>query len=656
MIIARRGLAVFIGLLLLLTLGFALTALQVSGTFLSPSYYVDVFRRADFYEFLLTDVTTAAIDEVRQAGPGSNGDSTSVHALDALEISTEEIVAAINTAFPPEWVQENAETIIQDVGAYVAGEQESFQITLQAGDQVGTLVFEFSEIVLGSRTYDFVFDKMLTPAISGAIDGELPLGLEVSGDQVVSSVRRVLPEEWVNPQIESAVREITPYLIGREESFEIIVPLEGRMALALQEVKVLLREADAYEKLYKSLVEPLVTRGVGDSVALPYGVSFTRDEIASVMRKVAPPIWVQEQAEQIIDDSTPYLTGQSDTFFTEISLVDNKRRALVVVENTATLKLEELIDRLPKCSASRTLEELIAGGLHGTLNCVPPQTPTRQIADFFGREVARAIEPNIIDAIPDTIKFTEADLLETLRIAGSSDDVNLIHDLRDRVGSGWRYTEIDLQEDIQGFITGSGDGEDGMGSFERFRSSLADGWTYSDADLRESESLQLSPEEFARFESTRNLLGQIKRYRYLFLLPVLIMLIAIGFLGGLSWSTRFAWASGALLVASVLILLIVGMMFGVLIEPLLQQFREGMLAGPSAGGDFPATKQLVANKLLEIVDIVSEDTASGIMGKSFIFVTIGIFGLALSLGWEYIITFAKSSNVRRLRDRLPLGR
>ncbi|MCH7626707.1 MAG: hypothetical protein IIC83_12360 [Chloroflexi bacterium] len=652
MINVRRGIAVFLSVLLLLTFGGALTALQISGTFLSPSYYVDVMRRANFYEFLLTDVTTSAIDEMRRPDPGPNGDATSVHPLDVLEISTEEIVTAINAAFPQEWVRENAETIFLEVGAYVAGEQDSFLITVQAGEQVGTLVLEFSEIVLGSKTYDFVFDQMLTPAIAGAIDGELPLGLKVSGDQVITSVRRVLPEEWVNPQIESAVREVTPYLIGREDRFEIIVPLDGRMALALQEVKVLLRDADAYEKLYKSLVEPLVTKGIGDAVALPYGVLFTREEIAAAMRDVAPPTWVQEQAEQIIDDSTPYLTGQSDTFFTEISLVDNKRRALVVVEATAILKLEELIEALPKCSVSRTLEELIAGGLSGTLDCVPALTPTRQIADFFGGEVARAIEPNIINAIPDTIKFTEKDLLETLRIAGSSEDVNMIHNVRASVGRGWRYTETDLQEDIQQYVTGPGDGVVGVGSFERIRSSLADGWTYSDADLRQSESLQLSPEALDQFDRVRNIFRQIKRYRYLLLLPILITLVGIGFLGGRSWSIRFAWASGALLVVSVLTLLIVALLFGVLIEPLLQQLREGMLAG----GDFPATKQLVANKLTEIVDIVSEDMVSGIMGKSFIFVAIGIFGLATSLGWGYIIAFANGPSVRRLRDRLPSRR
>ena len=81
-----------------------------------------------------------------------------------------------------------------------------------------------------------------------------------------------------------------------------------------------------------------------------------------------------------------------------------------------------------------------------------------------------------------------------------------------------------------------------------------------------------------------------------------------------------------------------------------------MLAGFLNGGDYPVTKQFVADKLTEIVDIVSEDMVSGIMGKSFIFLAIGIVGLATSLGWGYIIAFANSENVRRLRDRLPLRR
>ena len=326
------------------------------------------------------------------------------------------------------------------------------------------------------------------------------------------------------------------------------------------------------------------------------------------------------------------------------------------MQNTATLKLEELIEALPKCSVSRTLEELIAGGLSGTLDCVPPLTPTRQIADFFGREVARAIEPNIIDAIPDTIRFTEQDLLETLRVAGSSDDVNMIWDLRASIALGWRYTEIDLQEDIQQYIAGPSYGDDESGIFERFRSTLAYGWTYTDADLRQSETLNLSAEEFDQFESARNTRRRIKSFRYLILLVVLLMLVGIGFLGGQTWSTRFAWASGALFAVSVLLLLFVSLLFGVIFEPLLQQVREGILAGLSNGGDFSATKQLVAVKVTEIIDIVSEDMASGIMGKSLIFIAIGIVGLAISLGWGYIIAFANTDSVRRLRDRLPLRR
>ena len=150
--------------------------------------------------------------------------------------------------------------------------------------------------------------------------------------------------------------------------------------------------------------------------------------------------------------------------------------------------------------------------------------------------------------------------------------------------------------------------------------------------------------------------GLIKSFGYPILLVVLIRLVVLGCLGGQTWATRFAWASGALFAVSVLLLLFVSLLFGVIFEPLLQQVREGILAGLSNGGDFAATKQLVAIKVTEIIDIVSEDMASGIMGKSLIFIAIGIVGLTISLGWGYIIAFANTDSVRRLRDRLPLRR
>ena len=115
MINVRRGIAVFLSVLLLLTFGGALTALQISGTFLSPSYYVDVMRRANFYEFLLTDVTTSAIDEMRRPNPGPNGHGTSVPPLDVPESRTQGHGAAVTADARSELIETSTTSVLRSM-------------------------------------------------------------------------------------------------------------------------------------------------------------------------------------------------------------------------------------------------------------------------------------------------------------------------------------------------------------------------------------------------------------------------------------------------------------------------------------------------------------------------------------------------------------
>ena len=66
MIILRRLLTIPLGFLLFVLLLVALIVLQVGGTFLNPGFYPEELRKAEFYEFLLVEVTTSALDEARE--------------------------------------------------------------------------------------------------------------------------------------------------------------------------------------------------------------------------------------------------------------------------------------------------------------------------------------------------------------------------------------------------------------------------------------------------------------------------------------------------------------------------------------------------------------------------------------------------------------
>ena len=94
---------------------------------------------------------------------------------------------------------------------------------------------------------------------------ELPFGLEISSERLVTSARRVAPHDWVQTNVEAALDELTPYVVGDRDTFEVKVQLSDRAELALEEVKALLRESDATTSCTMRSSRPRLRRAWGKS-------------------------------------------------------------------------------------------------------------------------------------------------------------------------------------------------------------------------------------------------------------------------------------------------------------------------------------------------------------------------------------------------------
>ena len=167
------------------------------------------------------------------------------------------------------------------LGLYLGGATDEFEVTVRAGEHGAEMVAEVKSLILGSDYYDYVFDGLVAPEIEDALAGELPLGLEVTASRVESSARVVAPREWVHTQMEAAIDEVAPYALGYNDYFEIRVALSDRAPIAVEEVKELLRELDAYKVLYDEVIEPAFTETLGEHVELQFDIVITRDETVS---------------------------------------------------------------------------------------------------------------------------------------------------------------------------------------------------------------------------------------------------------------------------------------------------------------------------------------------------------------------------------------
>ena len=633
MIWLRRILTIPLVLALLLLLLVALVVLQVGGTFLDPDYYPKLLRESDAYEFLLVDVTTSALDEARELDEEDSSEELDENLLVTLGLSTEEIVSSINRAIPPEYVQELVEQVFEEVGKYVTGERDEFTVTIQAGEHREALVQEVKALLRKADAYSLLYKELVPPAVEDAVVEGLPFGLEISSERLVASARRVAPPDWVQTNVEAALDELTPYIVGDRDTFEVKVQLSDREELALEEVKALLRESDAYDLVYDEVIAPQVEESFGEIVELPFGIMVTNDEVLSALRQAAPPDWVQEQAERLIDEASPYLTGRSETLDVSVLLADNKRDARDIIVETVNAKFKRAVEELPRCTGGQTLSQVIPRDALRLPECIPAGVPAEELVGQFGANVVAAVDPSVLSAIPDTIRFTETDLREALRTA--EDNIELVDDVREIIRDGWSYTEVDLREDL---------GEDDIKVLDDVRAFLADGWTYTEADLR-GHLVEAGDEgTLDGFDRSRGYFDLARTLRLLMYLPVLLVLIVVGFLGGRWWSGRFAWAAGSLAVTSAIIFVAFGPVYSAVSGSLLEDAREEAISDVS--GDLEITQRLVVDKLFDIGELVIDGFGSGVSTKALVLLIVGLVGLGAALRWADVVGV-----VRRVRQR-----
>ena len=631
MIWVRRILTFPLGLLLFLLLLVALVGLQASETFLDPGFYTKELKKANIYEFVLVDLTTSALNEWRESDDESLIGGFEEHPLVTMGLSTEDIVSSLNKAFPPSWVQSIVEEVVDELGKYVTDENDDFQVTVRAGAQVEILVEEVKSLLRRADAYSLLIRELVTPAVEDPLaEEELPLGLKVTSERVIQSVRVVVPPDWVQTQVEAALDELTPYVVGDGDTFEIRVNLVDRVQIALEEVKLLLRETDAYDLLYEEVVEPELRKSLGGAVGLPFDTAVSTEEVISALRQVAPVEWVQEQAERIIDASGPYLTGKADHLAVTVSLADNKREAKIVILEIVLRKLQVALKELPTCTTAQLSQASSRGPLE-LPECIPPGVIPELLLNRFANQVAAGVDLLVLGAIPDDIRFTDTELRDALAQAGAEKNIEFLDDVREIIRDGWTYTDQDLRQDLIGEL--------GVESVERLddaRDFLADGWTYTTLEFREDLKDAGDAGTVDDFDDGRDILGLARSLRLLIYLPVLLVLVVIGFLGGRRWSSRFAWAATFLAVTAGIIFIASGPVYGAFGESQIDDAREDAIEEIDIDNDFPLTTDLAINKGFDIGESMIDDFASGVATKSAILLAVGLIALGVSLRWSHI--------------------
>ena len=641
MILIRRLLTIPLAIIFLALMLIAVLLLAVNERFLQSNAYPELLAETGFYEFVMGPLLTMALDEARKLPASEFSEDFSDNPFVLSGLTTQDISASLNRAFPPDWIQELVDTSFDQVGGYIRGERDEFSVQAEAGEQVKIIVSEFQSLMSKAQSYDLLYDQVVDPFLEESVQEGLPLDINVSVSRLTLAAKAIIPPDWIQDQVEGILDEVTPYMVGDTDQFRIEVPFEDRIEIAAEELKDILAETDVYEVVYDEVIEPLVKDALNDAIDLPVGITIDEEEVIAAMRVVAPVSWVREQAEGVIDATVPYLIGREDDFVLSIDLSDNKVFTRQQLDLLVADKLVELLD-LPTCTQRQLVDLFTAGGFSDIPVCIPPGMPVAELAELVSEGIGAQIQSLVIDKIPNTVEFTQATLLSQLAAAGDEDSAERLDDLRTILSDGFVYTDADLKVDLVSNDIMS------LEAFEDIRSFLADGWSYTEEDLEgRVEDTGLAVDTF---HDLRGYFGLANTFRWLVYLPMAFILLIIGMLGGRTWRSRFIWAGTFLTVGAAIAFIVSGPVYDSVGSPRIDDLKEDLRQEINSDGIyFLETRALITDKALEIAQVLANDFRTSLYAGSRNLLIAGLLIMALSLGWGFLGTMISRGRERAAR-------
>ena len=619
-----RALSVAVGVPFFFVLLFTLVTTQVAGSFLDPRFYTSALDDNDVYEFVLSEFPTALLEDRRAVEEAKAGGKVDDTPLLESGLTTERIVEGLNRAIPPEWLQGSVERNIEEIGAYITGRSDEFTLAIAADERADALVDELRALIDESDGYAILHELVLIPQIEEAAadwahEG-LPGGVEVPDERIAEAARAVFPPEWAREHGRRIFDEAAPYVKGEADEFVISVPLADRVEIAAAEVKDILAESPAYDLLYDEVVAPEIMARLGETVGgLPFGETVPAAEVVAALREAAPRSWVRAQVERLIDEATPYVAGRSEGFEFEVSLVENKRLAHGILTRFVERRLQERIDRLPVCRTPEQRLSPVPSGTPKLPTCIPPSRDRETLLGELDVDIDAEVTRLVLDPVPDSVSFSHEELRDELADAG----VEQLNEARSLMADGWTYTQEDLRESLV-----AGGNEDVYDALQDARSAMAGGWTYTQDDFAEDVIESEGAEAMANIDRGRTAISAARTLRWLAFIPALVLLVAVGLLGGRDWWGRLAWGAGALVVCAIGVAVLSGLVYPALASPLIDEARWEAIGEIDPADDYAGAGLLVAGKTFDVVESVSDTLAAGVATSSLLLAAAGAVVLA----------------------------
>ncbi|MBM3925001.1 MAG: hypothetical protein FJ320_03295 [SAR202 cluster bacterium] len=575
MIWVRRLIAVLLGLIFIAFAMLFTVASRANATLLNEEFYVQQLDKADVYNFIYDKALPAALAEA---------DTKSTDFPVNMKLIEGDVVGVMRQTFPPEWVQEQVEETIEEAIPYMLGDEDSFKITIPIKDRVVNAGDALKKTTREGKVVDILMDDVIIPRVTESLGDleDLPFGLTLTEEDVEAAVRRIVDRKWLEEQVTATIDSAVPYLLSEKESFTVRLDVQSRAAPAGEAITDILKKGDLPDFVFSDVVDPEIDRQIGAELRLSYGISVTNQEVKSAVRQALPKAWVDQRVDEMVEATVAYLTRPNEKFMVAVPLAERKAAAVEIVGALSETKLRQRYDSLPVCTIAQVSQLNINRIAQEGLTCRIPGVSSSQLQQQAGVIVRIEAERQINQKLPDQWTFGEAELEAQI----GEERFAAISYVRGALAQGFEYTSDNLREAMarndfngtdlqwdsmtpsakQDFINRSS-------SVERIsdvRGWVRDGIVLDHEKLREQIG-EDDPDSLRGFDNFRDSIGTFRSVLWIGWLLIIVMLAAIGFIGGRSMVGRLVWPAVFLAIAGVALFVMAGPVYNSAVEPRLEE-------------------------------------------------------------------------------------
>lgn len=661
-IIMRRGIAVALALVFSVLLIIFIIYMQGIGSTTNPEFISERLREADAYNFLYDRIMPSILNDFADRGfdidAGFGASNTGTIRFNEPDRAAAAIQTFIENVVPRDYMQDRAETFMEQIASYAFGRQNEFSIDLQLDDRVRALPVAVrsasAEISLG----EIISNDIMAPIIeSTASELTFPtLGISFTPDEVLDAANRVMPADWIDQQVFTAVDQLGPYLSGDADSFLINIDYSERIpVLGDVLVETVQQKELASVLLFERVIDPAVKQAVAELTLLSYNVPITGDEITEAVRQFAPTAWIESEAENVVVAVVRYITGESDSLAYSIDLKERKENGLDHLTELADAKLASVLSDIPKCKNDQQLVLAAQDVTELRLpRCSESGIDLRELRSAAVTLFHNEIRDRLLIHVPDTVGYTDSQFRTVLGL----DATNSLEAVRNTIQQGLVYTDDDLISDW----SKTGD----PASFRRALDTIRSGEIYSNVEFERDYQNFLDSQNipatikgpsilFFNFDWSTDLntsranFGRILGSIFLLGSPLLLLLLFIGLLGGRNWRSRLMWVAGAVVISASICAVIFGPVYLNVGNTVSNEIQAGistyldepLSSDPLTGqytsfrSDFPRTAALVdSGEFVVRIKVFFDGMASGMLSHSLMWLMSGLIVLSIALVLE----------------------